>query len=140
MLRAAFGDKELKNHANLIDVLIEEFPELQMSEDPVPTSTFQNEFKQMEMEIFSNDTYMLRIDGKNQFKRGPKYFLDDFYSEKKPSKINLENVKFELRSEYLGQNEKSLYDSEIMRNVINYYNENKYSNTEEQPKVSGYKL
>ena len=46
----------------------------------------------MEVEIFSNDTYMLRIDGKNQFKKGPKYFLDDFYTEKKPSKINLENV------------------------------------------------
>ena len=94
MLRAAFGDKELKNHASLIDVLILEYPELLMNEDPTAAQVGENDFKNMELEIFSNDTYMLRVDGKDQFKKGPKFFLDDFYHEKKPSKINLDNTKF----------------------------------------------
>ena len=43
MLRGAFGEKDLKNHASLIDVLILEYPELLMNEDPV-TSPKQNDF------------------------------------------------------------------------------------------------
>ena len=37
MLRGAFGEKDLKNHASLIDVLILEYPELLMNEDSVTT-------------------------------------------------------------------------------------------------------
>lgn len=48
----------------------------------------------MELEIFQNDTYKLKVDNKDQFKKGPKFFLHDFYHEKKPSKINLDNNKF----------------------------------------------
>ena len=94
----------------------------------------------MEIEIFSNDTYQLRIDGKDSFKLYPKNFLDDFVEVKKPSKINLDNSKFQFKTDYLSYNVTSLYDSEIMKSVLKYYKENKYDSVDEQPEVSGERL
>lgn len=89
-LKGAFGDKELKSHASLIDTLI-----LNQFDDPLAVPIMdQNEFKKFEIVIFSNNTYMLKIDSSPQFSSGPKSFSHDFYSSSKLSKINLNDNKF----------------------------------------------